>query len=511
MTFTSEQIEHLYQLEFTDIDIKTHLSTLDKDALLSTLSSQKRKLSLQYHPDKHKNNPKLTQRFLKVNEAYDALVKMDGLKPSIFDMVSPVDFDIPLDCIDLRMEEQIEDYLDKIQGQFLSLSSQQEKQDFVDQHQSFLQLVDWLNKNRSVIDSNRLHQFSQLQESPSLWDSIYFDWNQLLVKHFAEENLDDITYREAIMLGHYSHILALRKLISPLKWLSFLTCSLYDLLTITMMHYFALLIRSTYRDLLAIPSSWERVVPFLLNAAALVAVSTIPFLLVPWPYSMLLFTLPLVTRTLYCLANPINQIIRPVSNYFNISPIYAAIAVGLLGAFGSAAFLMLALSASSVTTLVVLSSVLGILDLIATVAIVKKLYEIAPDVAVMMGCVIAVSYLLNLFTGISFQPSIETLSEALMLFVSSLSNLGMDALCYIGLSKLKDSQSELYTTLPYPEERAPENIKQVVNNAVKKTHWSHTLFNTPINPEVQNEPKPMEHQNEMDSFCDIPPLALMFS
>ena len=477
MVFSDEQIRLLLQLEFSNHDI-SHLSSLDKVALNAELSRQKRKTAFKYHPDRAKNDPTLYQKYLDVYDAYNKLVSMDGIKSSIFDWVKPYEGDIPIDCLDGRMQEQIDDYFDTLQDKFVSLSSEEAKQAFVSQHLSILQLADWLNKNRSKINNNRVEALREATESPSLWNSIYTDWNQLIVKHFGEENLDDATYREAIMLGYYSHILALRKLMSPLKWLSFLTCSLYNLVAITYSHYLSIAFLNVNRDM------------NIFNLVALVGMLAIPYILIPGSYLMLLYSLPLITRVLYCLANPINQIIRPLSQYFNLSTIYTGIAVALLGAMGSAAFLMLALSAPAITTLATLSLVLDILDWFAMFALIKKLHdEISPDLAYMLGGISVASIILGLFASVDSTLPIETLAEALLLLTQSVSNLGLDVLLYISLSKFREKQSELYTALPHPKQQAPEEIKQAINDVATKKHWSHKLFNTPVDAEEQSKPK----------------------
>ncbi len=87
------------------------------------------------------------------------MINLEGIRPSIFDYVEPIGFDIPLDCIDSRMEEQVDDYFEILLADFLSFSEPEEKQDFINQHQSFLQFVNWLNKNRNEINQKRVEAF----------------------------------------------------------------------------------------------------------------------------------------------------------------------------------------------------------------------------------------------------------------------------------------------------------------------------------------------------------------
>ncbi|WP_367607503.1 hypothetical protein [Legionella sp. W05-934-2] len=497
MLFSSEQKILLSKLEFTPEQINGELSELDKEGLCKALNTKKRQISLKYHPDKNKGDKTSTTKYLEAIEAYMQLINMEGIQPSIFDTLAPIDFEIPLDCIDFRMEEQIDAHFEKILAEFLSLPDEEDKQRFVRQHQSFLQFVNWLNKNRSIIDHNRVEAFRQVIESPSLYSSIYLKWNELIIKLFAEENLDDITYREAIVFGHYSHILATRKLLSPIKWLSLLVCGLYNAVTTAMLHNVNKLFRSMHQDVLAISSSWHRVFPLLLKIAGFIALITVPMLFMPWSYAMILLSLPLLTRVLFFLANPINQIIRPVSDYFNISSLYVGIAAAILGIFSCLAMTMLATFTSVITILVTLSVVLTILDQIATLVLAKNLYDISPSLGCLFGGIVGLSMVIDLLRGANIlPPAVETLPDALLVFLSSLSNLGVDTLACISLINLKEIQSELFSTLPYPQQKAPDCVKQVVNDAAKQALWSHSLFNTCENAEVQNGQKPLPSGND---------------
>ncbi len=322
----------------------------------------------------------------------------------------------------------------------------------------------------------------------------------MIITLFAEENLDDITYREAIMLGNFSHILVSSKLISPIKWLSLFVCGLYDLITTAMVHYINKWFVSMYHDMQAISSSWYHAFPLLLKLLGFMAVLTVPFMSMPGTYAMMLTSLPLLTRMLFCLANPINQIIRPVSNYFNISSVYVSIAMVMSGILCCAALATLGTSASLTTTLVTLSVVLSILERIATVIFVKNTYDVSPDLGYFVGALIGLSTMLSLIRGNFLPPAVETLSDALLLFASNLSDLGLTGLGCIFLSNMTDRLSELYTTLPYPKERAPDRVKQAINGVAKKSFWSHSLFNTPVINTVQSDEKPYKSRQEVDSL-----------
>ncbi|WP_428412061.1 hypothetical protein [Legionella sp.] len=86
-------------------------------------------------------------------------------------------------------------------------------------------------------DNKRDDAFYRTVHVPSLLNTINQNWNKLIIQFFSEENLNDIVYREAIALGNLSAILAVRKLISPIKWLCFIVCSTYDAMTTILGHW----------------------------------------------------------------------------------------------------------------------------------------------------------------------------------------------------------------------------------------------------------------------------------
>lgn len=89
MQFNGSQKALLETLEFSFEEIAA-LSELDKETVFKAVSKQKRKLSLNYHPDKNKNDPQLTQKFLAMTKAYEALINTDEIRPSILDGIPPL-------------------------------------------------------------------------------------------------------------------------------------------------------------------------------------------------------------------------------------------------------------------------------------------------------------------------------------------------------------------------------------------------------------------------------------
>lgn len=485
MQFNGSQKALLETLEFSFEEIAA-LSELDKETVFKAVSKQKRKLSLNYHPDKNKNDPQLTQKFLAMTKAYEALINTDEIRPSILDGIPPFDYPIPLDCIDLRIEEQIDDYFEKISFAYSALSAPEAKKNFVKEHESFLQFIIWLNKHRSEIHERRSEAFYQTISEPSLSRTLYQDWNKLVLQLFAEENLDDITYREAIALGNLWPILAVRKLLSPLKWLCFLVFSAYNLLTTVLSHFLTKLFKTILADVKNLFSDWSRILPLIGAVALLVVMFSIPSLLLPVALSQVLLSLPLLTRGLFYLANPINHLIRPIAEYFNISAVPVGILTAGLGIAAGAGLAVLFSFSSIITMLLVLAEILAVTTAISSFAVIKKLYDVAPAIAIILGIIELVSLLMP-----KVPTAAETVLEGLMACLPHLSALGINVLAYNRLSNLKERLSDEYSTLPLPEQNASELVKHVVEQATQKKYWSHTLFNTPeqqkVNPLKENK------------------------
>ena len=336
MPFTSRQMELLRQLEFSEEHIVNQLVQLSDDELSTEIKQQKRRLVVKYHPDKNDGNDQVTAKFLAIMAAADELLNPKELNIGLLETVKPFAYHLPVDCIDHRIQEQIDDYFETMSNYFNSLSSKQEQQHFIDEHKTFLQFVLWLEQNSAKIRAVRGEAFYRTVHVPSLFTSLKQNWHKLIIQFFAEENLNDIVYREAIALGKLDSILATRKLVSPIKWLCFIVYSTYDAITRALEHGLQEIIKDMCMDLDALSSDRYRIVPFLTKMVGVISAFALPLLLFP-QLVLNMFALPLVVRGLFYLANPINQIIRPFSEYFNIAPIWVGLITASLGvvAFGA--------------------------------------------------------------------------------------------------------------------------------------------------------------------------------
>ena len=478
MSLTSRQIALLRQLEFSQEHIATQLAQLEEKDLFAAIKQQKRKLSLKYHPDKTAEDALLTKKFLEIMAAAEELLNSKSVPSGVLDAIPPFAYSIPLDCIDQRIKEQIDDYFETISLYLNSLPSKKAQQQFIVENQTFFQFVLWLNQHSAEIRKVREEAFYQAVHAPSLLNTLEQNYNKLIIQFFAEENLSDIVYREAIALGDLSSILVLRKLISPIKWLCFIVCSVNDMLTTAFVHWLQGVIRDMSMDL---ASSESRVLPLLAKVTGCTGALVLPILMFPNLVVYMLVS-PLLTRGLFYLANPINQVIRPLSEYFNVSQTLigftiAGLSVGAVGA-------VLFLSASMIEALLVLTAIVRVLTLIASALVLHKLYEQAPQVAIILGVVMASLTLIQLLIPIEAEPVFETLASVLLDLLSELSVLGINVLGYQQLSKVKENLSDLYVSLPWPEEAAPEVVKQVVDEVSQKNYWSHTLFNSPVQRNV---------------------------
>ncbi|MFJ1268842.1 hypothetical protein ACD661_09770 [Legionella lytica] len=480
MPFTAKQIELLRQLEFSEEQIATQLGQLNDDELSARIKQQKKKLVVKYHPDKTNGDDPLTKKFIAIMEAVDELLKPTQLGFDLLRTIRPFADALPLDCVDLRMKEQIDDYFDSMSHYVHSLSSKHEQQQFIDAHKTFLQFALWLEQHSNEIKAIRGEAFYRTVYEPSLFNTLKQNWYQLIIQFFAEEELNDIVYREAIALGKWDSILASRKLASPIKWLCFMVCSAYDAMTAVLGHWLQASIKDITRDLATLSSDKYRIVPLLLKMAGLISALALPIVLFP-ELTLFMFALPVLVRGLVYLANPINQVIRPLSAYFNLAPIgVGLVSTGMLvGALGG----VLLLSGSMLEVLLVLTSVISILSLIASALFLTKVYEVAPELALILGTLV-VSLTLLQFIPVDTQPAVETITSALIGLFSELSGLGLNVLGYQQLANMKENLSELYIRLPLPEQEAPEVVVQVIGEVCQKNYWSHSLFNSPLQPNV---------------------------
>ena len=480
MPFSNRQYQDLVKLEFSNGDIRDKLTALDKSSLIEALNRKKRQVLFKYHPDRTKGNPELTQRFLEVTKAYERLMASEKFKTGIFDYLASDSFiSAPINCLDLRMQEQIDERYEALISQFFLIDDDQEKREFVRQNEFFLQFVKWINDKRSSIEDIRVEAFYDITQESLLTIKVYQEWNKLVVQLFAEENLDDITYREAIALGELGHILALRKLLSPLKWLALLYCGLYNLISTTMEHYLGKVFKSLMEDVQSMRSNWLQVIPLLLKALALTVIIASGAIFLPASVYFTALSLPLLSRVLFYLANPINHMVRSIAKFLNISEGYAGLAMASLAILVAASLLMLSSLGSLIMVLTALTIAMNILSLITNVVFIKQLYELSPSLAVVIGLVLCLSLasdlLLNPLDSVS---SPQTVYEVFLSFSVSLSSLGINVLACIFLSNHNNHYAELFTTLPLPEENAPQAVKQVINDNAPKKYWSKHLFNT---------------------------------
>ena len=481
MSFTSKQVKLLYQLEFSQEEINTQLAQLSEEELSAAIKRQRRIVSAKYHPDRTNGDPLLTKKFLQVTNAAEELLNSQGLTPSLLEAITPFDYQIPLDCIDHRIKEQLDDYFEEMTNYFSSLPSKNEQQQFIDENKTSLQFALWLHQHSTEIRKIRDEAFYKTVHAPSLFNTIKQEMNKLIIQFFGEEDLNDIIYREAIALGNLNFILASRKLFSPIKWLGFVVCATYDALTTGLTYGLQSMIKDMSKDLAALSDDGYRAVPFLAKMFALIALFAIPIVLLP-QLVMFMLVLPLLTRSLFYLANPVNQIIRPLSEYFKIAPIWVGLATAGMGVAALGGTLLL--SSSMIEVLLVLASVTSILSLIASAMVLKKLYEYTPEVALTLGGLAVSLTLLQLFIPVEAQPVVDTLTGAIINLLSELSVLGINVLGYQHLSNIKENLSAIYMSLPLPAEEAPEVVKQVVGEVSQKNYWSYTLFNSPLQRNV---------------------------
>lgn len=457
------------------------LDNLTEEEQKKILRDKWRVLCLRYHPDKSIG---FRDQYEAVIEAYNRLTssEQNHYQHDIMCYFTPTDVPIPIEGFDLTQQEGINMAYDALLTQFSNLRSESVKKKFVQYYEPFLNLAISLEKQHDALNHKRSdHFYEQSQESYK--QKYTREWRLLVLRIFAEEYLDDFLYREALGMGNIWPILATRKLLNPLKWI---TCALNTAILFGLyggQYLLEIVIKDWFLEFLTVYNdtnrSWYSIAQITLNLLAFSALSLLPFYIMP-SIAFYLMSLPLVWRFLEITASPNSKYIRPCSKLLGHSEknlsIASMTALGLIAVFSF--FNMSMVLASLPFILSGLNILTSLYMLYSVVKLIKLTYQIQPALAVFQIILLVAPIFLQFIFPLPESLGAPTLAN---LFGRLLSTLSSCTILEIANSKLQDMsayQGELMEILPLPKEPIRSELKTACLLGYKKAIWSHRLFNT---------------------------------
>jgi hypothetical protein len=444
------------------------LEKLDYDKQQTQIRKAYRRLALLYHPDKHPS----TEAKAKVNKQFiaivDALKTLTGLgnssithptteEPEPFAQMNKYvkekqNFTVPMTGFDFFMEIEIDKNIQGLLKEFSSLQKEEEMYRFAEYYAPFIHVASQLQKNQIDLARARCKNFTE-RNNQHLLDFLLIEARKLIIRLFAEEYLDDFSYREFVGLGFGSTkpIFAVRKLINPLKWVAAIL-GVLDIYT-------------------------HKPGDFLVNKSTdstdIIAYFTY-FLSAPIKAAHAVSEL---------LASPVNQISNPLSELTSLPP---EVFTSLMAASIIYQLITQAVSLSALTsTALLLTPYVNIAISIYALRDVWEMFNIGKD---------------SNNQAIQANSIILLLSTILPIF--NIINLLVDSMRVVdfmravaGVSYIKQSLNILKEQLTQGKEASPL-CSEVVNETVIKAtqygyrtaHQSHLFFNTPKNAVCENHP-----------------------
>lgn len=440
--------DHLKTLEIDPDDFYL----LAEDVQIRTIKQAYRKLSAKYHPDKPDTGNNDT--FVAINKAYRALTD-DGVALSVDYAINSyfrkTALSVPLTGFDLFMEEQIKEAFQGLLKEFDALGSEKEKQQFAEYYAPFLTIAEKLEEEAEPRMKARTDSFRQME----LLNYLLLETRKLAIRLFAEESLDDFSYREFMAFGLKSSkpFFATRKLLSPLKWIAAIIGAL-DILT-----------RGT-ADYIAENNFGTAFIAYFFTAPFYAAHVVIELL-----------------------ASPVNQISRPLSDLIGLPP---AVFTSLIGAISLSVIyeLMMGAISLSLTSAMLfvpyVNMALGLYSLYSTYELcllVEKRGSSADALA--LACAFS-------FVCVFLMIPSDTL-------ISNFLNL-VGNLCAI--NKITEIVGRTTDEYPFAQEVISEELREATLLGYKTAHQSHRFFNTPKEATCDNHPSFLQKTGRFFGFDD---------
>lgn len=485
--------------------------------------------ALEYHPDRNRDNPDANDQFQAVNEAYEYLVKpIDRERAEqefkrYFPESKPIKF--PLEAVDLRLEMMVREEFQEVLMRFSRLETDVAKEAFAQRYRDFVPIARYLAEHSADLSESRFRQFGDLfgHYTPKLAQI----WRTNMLEIFGEEMLDDFSYREAIGFGQWSSVLALRKLVNPVKWVAAIIMTLLALIKAGYIQLQVLLSTqiNLLRNALTQGVDDDNFGDVLLAVVFLITAVTVPILVGYYCFSayFVVACVPLLDKICRWISCPTNTLVRPLLASLGLQDSlgrYMPFVVPLF-LLGGAAGIIFALSAFSIVTLpiaVVTLPVAEVIKLLLSVSIIlSQLY-----MAYFMLKVLYITFKNSIFLGIIQLSLIASCIGLSILFPvqvnlgpvtvmtlgeTAFMNISFAILCHAILNVLEQGASYVNSIMekqPLPTSPIPENFKSVINDSLNYSTYSHELFNTrqDAKPLTSNERSFWRQTQSFFGFCD---------
>lgn len=445
---TSTKRLHLGALQLTPEEMEP----LSEEAFQDRLKRQWRRLVRIHHPDKT-GEPASSTNFIAIQQAYHAL-SSTSFSETFFNHVR----DCPLHVLDYGLTLSTLNLLIQRREQLSvshALLQHDDQKRLEEAYVELINLIRQAEQHTLVLNEQRDKAFFEYSKHPSAWKYWRRKVNECWIRYFAEEELDDLTYREAIAFGDLLSIAAKSKLYNPVKWVGFSATLVVLTLAYSLRELAHLLSQRTKLDNTVIFYAFVLLECFL-------------SMILPVEAEIALFTFPLAIECLRLLANPYNEIFRPLMHRYENNPNTllrpAIVFIALLG-LASVGYALFAL---------VLASYILRLKLIVNLT----------ETNIALGTAGA-----SLF---GYQLFFENLLPALVGGYWQYNSLLLDTLCqtgfYLGtyrvLKVITLEDKALMAELPLPEKHSDDHFKKAwQQGGCNRGLASHRFFNTPVKPD----------------------------
>ena len=474
--------KYLQALSVLELRIN-ELYNLTEAEKISVITKKYRKLALSYHPDHH-NDPASIGMFISISEAYQLLTEdrsnlfNDNYVPEINTYFTLEHVHIPDTAFDYYLRDGIERAYEALMERFSKLNGADEKRAFAQRYKPFLDLKAALDLK--LTDLSRMQaEYIYQRHMETLTQLMTRSYRELLLRTYGEEFLNDFKYRHALATGILYPLLATRKLISPIKALSFVLNGLLILPYFLYQHASKSLANSMVNDI-----NRKNIGLFIFKLLAVTSLAILTLYGIchlPIPLFATLLSLPLLSRTLSVIASPVNELFRPWATYLSTSPAMFT-AISLIG-LATLGYLLLSVNAFA-SVMAILPYLTLTLLVFNCIGIVKFLYEacsINRNLGIILSVIMVASLVAGLFIPI---PEMSTPVANTVMFFLELTNISSIYLAIQTLQYLKETEADLSASLPLPQEHIPESLKEATllgySNASTQ---SHRFFNTPKDAE----------------------------
>ena len=460
--------EQLTTLEIND----PHFFNLSTHEQKKLITKAYRKLAKVYHPDKNKliDNDKIAT----LNDAYKTLIE-ELSKEQLNQAIPFTPIDIPQYAFNQKLQIQILQHYETLIDSFNNLTTENEKEAFLKQHQNFLNIGKQLSTDETRHNQERLDYYTQTIINNHVLSKLLFDLRTLIIKTYGQENLDDFAYRNAIITGDVYNILDTIKLLSPLKFISFLLSSVKiiicdvsqfigNFIIFDLFSQFERIYYSNNVELLEMAF-------FITKSITLIGIFTLCtlYFLNAFVY---MFSFMFIANLMEYIANPMNRVIRPLADYLNTSD--EMIMFALAGCF---------LVLLPAVFLLLQASLIGILNLILSLYILYALAELCYNIYNIdkaMGIFFIGINLLSFAMTFLLATVVPVETTPSMIF-ATLENLFAASVLFESNQYIK--YQNYYTgiqmeTMAYPQKPLDSEMENIIKHEVKTSNLSHFYFHT---------------------------------